>query len=596
MTAEHLSSTLANFGPAFANHIWQSTVFLGIVALLTISLRKHQARLRFSLWLAASIKFLVPFSLLATLGGLLPMPQHVARGSQPGIYAVIDVAGQPFSVDSARPISSVAHAGDLYRHLAAQFPLLLSGIWLLGAFVVLLVWLSRWRKVSATLHRASPVQHGREIRLLRRLEEMTDRHGQISLRLSPELMEPGIFGIVEPVLIWPEQLSERLDDEQMWAILAHEMTHQRRHDNLTAAIHMLVEILFWFHPMVWWMERRMMEERERACDEAVVRLGGSQVAYAEGLLKACRFCVEAPLACVSGITGADLSRRVRAIMMPRLSHQLGLKGKVLLAVAAVMVIVGPVTFGAARAAQQPSGQESPTKMTGTDTSLPVYDVSVIRRAASENEDSRFNIRLNTLDVQNIALNDLLQNAFDVPKDMIVGLPEWAKHSRLDINAKTLDPDIARLRQLTIAQRRAMMRRLLEDRMGLKWHYETRVLPSYDLLVGNGGSKLKPTVAKGHNGGYSVNDTRFRLTNIPVSDLAVVLSDKVGRPVVDKTGLAGRYDISLAWSPDLAVQSTAPDAPPPLFTAVQEQLGLKLKGGKDAVQVFVIDRLTPPVAN
>jgi uncharacterized protein (TIGR03435 family) len=122
------------------------------------------------------------------------------------------------------------------------------------------------------------------------------------------------------------------------------------------------------------------------------------------------------------------------------------------------------------------------------------------------------------------------------------------------------------------------------------------LPSYDLLVGNGGSKLKPTVAKGHNGGYSVNDTRFRLTNIPVSDLAVVLSDKVGRPVVDKTGLAGRYDISLAWSPDLAVQSTAPDAPPPLFTAVQEQLGLKLKGGKDAVQVFVIDRLTPPVAN
>ena len=180
--------------------------------------------------------------------------------------------------------------------------------------------------------------------------------------------------------------------------------------------------------------------------------------------------------------------------------------------------------------------------------------------------------------------------------MIVGLPEWAKQMRLDIDAKTLDPDIARLRALTIAQRRVMMRRLLEDRMWLKWHYETRVLPSYDLLMGNGGSKLKPTVAKGQNGGLSVNDTRFRLTNVPVSDLAVVLSDKVGRPVVNKTGLTGRYDISLAWSPDLAAQSTATDAAPPLFTAVQEQLGLKLKGGKDAVQVFVIDRLMPPAAN
>jgi uncharacterized protein (TIGR03435 family) len=191
---------------------------------------------------------------------------------------------------------------------------------------------------------------------------------------------------------------------------------------------------------------------------------------------------------------------------------------------------------------------------------------------------------------------LLESAFDVPEDMIVGLPEWATHARLDIDAKTLDPDTARLRDLTNADRRAMMQALFQDRLGLKWHYETRVLPTYDLLVADGGPKLKPTVAKGHNSGTSVNDTKFRLTNVPVAGLAVVLADKLGRPVVDKTGLTGRYDIALLWSDDQAVSSRDLDAPPPLFTALQEQLGLKLKGGKDPVQVFVVDQLTPPAAN
>ena len=247
--------------------------------------------------------------------------------------------------------------------------------------------------------------------------------------------------------------------------------------------------------------------------------------------------------------------------------------------------------------QTPSPQQSSAKATETDAPLPVYDVSVIRpAAASENGDRHVWTRLNSLDVKNMELIYLLKSAFDVPENMIVGLPEWARHTRLDIDAKTLDPDPARLRELTVAQRRAMMQALFEDRLGLKWHYETRVLPTYDLLVTNGGPKLKPTVATGHNSGTSVNDTRFRLTNIPVSDLAVVLADKLERPVVDKTGLTGRYDISLEWSPDLAVPSAKPDAPPPLFTAVREQLGLKLEGSKDPVQVFVIDRLTPPMAN
>lgn len=264
-----------------------------------------------------------------------------------------------------------------------------------------------------------------------------------------------------------------------------------------------------------------------------------------------------------------------------------------------LVLAGGSLYAPAQNAlpQAPTAQAPAQRpVTEADAALPVYDVSVIRTAAPGNGDRHVWTRLNNLEVRGMEPIYLLQDAFDVPKDMIVGLPEWATHTRLDIDAKTLDPDMPRLRELTIAQRREMLQALLEDRLGLKWHYETRVLPSYDLLAAKGGARLTPTMAKGHNGGASVNDTKFKLTNVPVSDLAVVLADKLGRPVVDKTGLTGRYDIGLVWTSDQAAPSANLDAPPTLFTAVQEQLGLRLKSGKDPVRVFVIDRLAQPGAN
>ena len=228
--------------------------------------------------------------------------------------------------------------------------------------------------------------------------------------------------------------------------------------------------------------------------------------------------------------------------------------------------------------------------------VPSYDISVIRSGASENGDTHIYTRLNTLEVRNTSIPHLLQSAFGVPLGMIVGLPEWARKARLDIDAKTLEPDTTRLRDLTPAQRQAMLQALFEGRMGLKWHYETRVLSTYDLIVASGGPKLPATQAKGGNGGTSVNDTKLRATNVPVSGLAVVLADKLGRPVVDKTGLTGRYDIALVWAAEDAPASGDANAPPPLFTAVQEQLGLKLESGKDPVQVFVVDQLTQPTPN
>jgi len=184
-------------------------------------------------------------------------------------------------------------------------------------------------------------------------------------------MEPGVFGIVRPVLLWPAQLSDRLEDAHLEAILAHEVAHVHRRDNFAALIHMVVEAIFWFHPFVWWIERKLVEERERACDEAVIQSGSCAEIYADSLLKVSRFCAELPLPCVSGITGADLSKRIRSIMAHRFAD-MGSGKRLLLAVLATSVVAGPVAFGLMQDSS-PTGQFLHTK-----GPLPSFEVASIR--------------------------------------------------------------------------------------------------------------------------------------------------------------------------------------------------------------------------
>ena len=132
------------------------------------------------------------------------------------------------------------------------------------------------------------------------------RRRPLPIVVSAQTVEPAVFGVLRPVLLWPRDLGDRIGDAQLEALLAHELCHVRRRDNLAMALHMLVEAVFWFHPLVWWIERRLVDERERACDEDVVRLGSDPRVYAEGILKTSELCVESPLACASGITGSDL--------------------------------------------------------------------------------------------------------------------------------------------------------------------------------------------------------------------------------------------------------------------------------------------------
>ena len=128
-------------------------------------------------------------------------------------------------------------------------------------------WAARWRRVSATVRKGSPLEAGREVDTLRRLETVAGVGRPIALVSSDASLEPGVFGLVHQVLLWPRSVGKHLEDRQVEAILAHELPHVRRHDNLAAASHMVVEVLFSFHPLVWWLGTRLVDERERACDE-----------------------------------------------------------------------------------------------------------------------------------------------------------------------------------------------------------------------------------------------------------------------------------------------------------------------------------------
>jgi bla regulator protein BlaR1 len=341
MIAKYFPEMPAAIAPAMANHLWQSTLIAALAAILTLAFKKNQARTRHHLWLAASLKFLVPLSLWISLGRHLASPRFSLSGRS-GLLSAVEGFSQPFTFVVVTPVDHATNTASLL----ALLPGLIAAVWLCGFVAVVFIWSVRWRRVAAAAHRSTLMEQGREVDALRQLERISGVRRPMPFLLSRDsAQEPGIFGIFGPVLLWPAKISEHLQDPHLEAILAHEVSHARHRDNLAAALHMMVEAIFWFHPMVWWLGARLVEERELACDEEVLQLGNPPSIYAESILKTCEFCVGSDLACVAGVTGAELKKRIVRIMTPTLAEKLGAGRKLLLASVGVAAVTGPVLFG-----------------------------------------------------------------------------------------------------------------------------------------------------------------------------------------------------------------------------------------------------------
>jgi len=248
----------------------------------------------------------------------------------------------------------------------------------------------------------------------------------------------------------------------------------------------------------------------------------------------------------------------------------------------------------------------------TDRSIGTLDVAAIR-ASKDSEKLFMQYSDGGFTAKGATLLQLLAVAYSLREDLIFNLPEWAKTTRWDVNAKIDDPDVDAIKRLPWPDRRAMLEPVLAERFGVRVHRGSKAMPIFELVIAAGGPKLQISETqtgtsdsqyKGLNvGGVRFNDkgeiTTFSTT---VSVFATQLSRVLKKTVLDHTGLTKRYDINLRWEPDemkgLAQDTGLLDTTqaPGLFTAIQEQLGMKLLPSKGPVEVLVVDQASLPTAN
>lgn len=695
-----------SWSAALVNHLWQSTFVMLVAWLLTLVLKRNQARTRYWVWMAASLKLLVPFSLLAGIGQWLrPASMPAIENLQiPGAMVTMahPFVQHPQSPESF-PISFPQSASVVTPapHYGIPFSEILVAVWLCGLLILLLRWSRDWWRIRAALRSARSISLAVDVPVF----------------LTPQMTEPGIVGILRPVLLLPEKIVDRLPPGQLRSILAHESCHVRRRDNLTAAIHMTVEAIFWFHPAVWWIEQRLIEERERACDEAVLQQGNEAEVYAESILNVCKFYTGYPIACMSGVAGSELKQRIFRIMTKQAALKLDFRRIILLSTVGMAVISVPVISGmlhipqirAQSAPAKPAGNiaanwqgivhtdrdlrfvvkiaiadhgtlqatfynltyidQTPggipaisatlrgsllrfslpfgvyqgtvsadgNSITGTwsqgPNSLPLnfiratpetawtipqtpprlppmaadanptFQVAAIRLSRPDEHGPRFWFEHRRFTVIHTSLSDLVKFSYGLEQRQIVGAPDWFNSERFDISA---EPDGQG--EPSLAQWQSMVKKLIADRFQFKFHYAKKELPVYLLTVAKTGPKLARSQASGESAGLGFGPPgNFGATNATMADFAQAMGQVVlDRPVVDRTGITGRFDFRLTWTPDESVLASQggsrptatenPDAPPDFFAAIQEELGLKIETAKAPVDVLMIDHVQKPSPN
>ena len=596
------------------DHLWQSTWFAGVCAVLALALHRHEARLRTILWSASIVKFLVPWTALVALGTAMNVWSRAeVPPGRPNAAFYVDALAQPFTqarfaTPDAAPLFSNASSDPLVAAAIA--------IWAVGALLLVGRWVVQWVRLRAVVRSAEPVGSGRELDIFRRAQQRDPRFAHVSLALTDQPIGPGVAGSVWPVVLWPRGMSERLSDEEMASVFIHELCHVRRRDNLVSAFTRAVEALFWFHPAVWLLGRRLHEERERACDEGVVA-GTSPDVYAEALVKTCQFHLETPLACAAagsrGLTGrvarilrSGESRPGSRWVAPALATVVAGAFSLPVVAAAVMppeiVGLGPNRFMQAPqmlVAWAPRGASAVAHGDERFVSVSVWP------SASRTPGGLQAFGGGRLAGTAVSPDELIRTAYGgssmVPRYRVAGLPEWASRERFDLRARAAAPFVnepsGEPRQFT-----TMLQRLLADEFGLALHREERVLPVYALVVAgtSPGPGLQPSAMDCWRPGEKPVPaipvhprfwchSQFLRKGVTESASMAWLAGVVGGRmpqraiVVDRTGLAGAYDI--AWTP--------PAPGTPLEPSLEAQLGLTLRRTEAALELLVVDHIERP---
>jgi bla regulator protein blaR1 len=589
-----------------AIHLWQSTVCAGVLALLALAFRRQQAQVRYWIWFAASLKFLVPFTLLVAAGSQLHWRTAIRQLTPEVVSTSVMEMSEPFL--SNRALDLVAPSEPRVPEWPARGFL---GIWLGGLTIMVAVRWRHWRRIRAIVRLSTP-------------SGLTDVNipSELDVREAPCCVEPAVVGWRQPIVLLPRDLPEYLTPSQLEAVLAHELCHVRRKDNLTAALHMVVESLFWFYPVVWWIGGRMLAEREIACDEAVLSTTNDRQGYAEAILAICQRYVQIPLACAPGVGGANLRSRIENIIRNQIGIRLTLARKVTLAAIAATALGLPVFAGAMQA---PAGHE---RRHAIDEQTPsTFEVASIKRNSLGGRPDIARQPGGRLTVTNMTARTLMTFAYRLTGYQLVGGPAWTDRDTFDIVARTNgNPGWSAPGSLLPDPTQVAMQALLADRFKLKLHKEQREMDVFALEMvkpGTPGPGLMPStsdcaaLAEDARQGKSQptgpppatgyvpcsilgNVGMIRFDGFGMPQVANMLIGQAGRIVIDHTNLVGNWQFVLRFAaeqrapvlPGADLPPADPNAPS-LSTALREQLGLKLERAKAIVDVTVIDSIDHP---
>jgi bla regulator protein BlaR1 len=391
---------------ALLDHLWQSTLFCAAVWLITLTLRHNGAAIRHQLWMLASLKFLVPFSALYAMGVMAGLPSPVE--SQPTFLNAAREAVSPVM----SPVITLRAAPEF----AAALAYLALAAWFAGAAFLARRWLRGWHAANSLTRATRPAPDSSP-----------------DVRVTDAEVEPSVARVFHPVVLLPAALLRRLTTTQLRAVLAHEHEHIARNDNFKAHVHRLVETLFWFHPLVWWIGRRLLEERELACDEAVLERGHDPGEYAAGILAVCRHCCASPQAgmqpghSMSALSG-DLTARIRNILNAAPPAAIGVVKSMGLTASVAIALSAPLFAGVV------DGDVHRREVIIHNARL--LDDAVIHVSASSISIGRGYIgaESNAVIVHNSSLRELVALAYDVRPAQITGGGDWLDDRRYDIRA------------------------------------------------------------------------------------------------------------------------------------------------------------------
>ena len=303
------------------NHLWQATLFFAIAFAASLLLRRGSARGRYVLWLAVSLKFALPSAAIAlalsaagiNVQSLVSESQHSTN-----TLSYIQPVVSPIVIPTNLPVDRVEYPTEAARNPSNPFdnrliPLAVCTVWVLGALTFLSIWLKRRRRISRAIENGPVIRAGREWEALQRVKEWLKIDRSIELIVTPEAKEPGVWRVFVPVVLLPTVIVSELSDEELEALMMHELGHVLRWDNLVSNLNMILCCIFWFTPIIWLIDRRLLKEREEACDEMVLRWSGTADIYARSLRKIYRLCLISHVSGLSTAGGSKLKHRLERI-------------------------------------------------------------------------------------------------------------------------------------------------------------------------------------------------------------------------------------------------------------------------------------------